>query len=184
MKKVIFAFSVDNVVDLITNSSSELFVLEGETKEIVEEMIKSEYPDYLSEYENVKRIDELSVDELDNFFSYACSPRMWPSSKKMYPVLPGFTFDELYEPEKDHETGLPKEAARNGEIQYQLKDNTTRNKDDKWHFGSFVTEENREEIINKLCPNKNMYFLYSLDENPNWEMQEKLENIAKRYHLG
>jgi len=184
MKKVLFAFNVDNVIDLVTNSSSELFVLEGETKEIVEEMIKSKYPEYLSEYEEIKNISDLSAEELDTYFSYACSPGMWPASKHMYPVLPGFTFDELYEPEKDFKTGLPKNPAWNGQVQYKLKDNTKRKKGDTWHFGRFVTEKNREEIINKLCPNKNMYFLFSIDENPNWDMQEELMCIGERYHLG
>lgn len=49
---------------------------------------------------------------------------------------------------------------------------------------SFVTDENREEVINKICPQKDMYFLFSINENPNWEMQEKLMLIMTRYHLG
>jgi len=174
MKKVLFAFNVDHITDLITNSSSELFVLKGQTKEIVEEMISSAYPEYLSEYENVKRIDELTINELDTYISYLCSPGMWPAKKSMYPVLPGFTFDELYEPEKNYHTGEIK-AAWNGEIQYQLK----RNKD-----YSFVTDENFQEIVKKISPNNDMFFLFSTDENPDYEMQEKLESIANRYHLG
>ena len=34
-KKVLIEIKVDNVVDIITNSSSELFILSGDTKEIV-----------------------------------------------------------------------------------------------------------------------------------------------------
>ena len=53
MKKILFAIKVNNVVDVITNSSSELFVLKGETKNIVEEMITNIYPNYKNEYEEV-----------------------------------------------------------------------------------------------------------------------------------
>ena len=84
---------------------------------------------------------------------------------------------------KEPETNKPTYLTR-PQISKLLKDNTTRNKGDGWHFGRFVTDKNREEIINKLCPNKNMWFLFSIDENPNWDMQEKLMNIAERYHLG
>lgn len=184
MKKVLFAFNVSNIINLITNSSSELFVLEGETREIVKEMIESKYPEYLSEYEDIKKIDELSVEELNTYFDYTCSPGMWPATKGNYPVLPGFTFDELYEPKKDFKTGLPENPAWNGQIQYELRDNTKRKESDTWHFGRFVTEENREEIIKKLCPDNNMWFLFSIDENPNWDMQEELMCIGERYHLG
>ena len=38
MKKI-FEFNIDNTIDIITNSSSELFVLQGRTKELVESMI-------------------------------------------------------------------------------------------------------------------------------------------------
>jgi hypothetical protein len=49
---------------------------------------------------------------------------MWPASKNQYPVLKGFTFDELYE---------PKEKDWNGQIQYELKNNI---KNPKTEMGS------------------------------------------------
>jgi len=180
--KTLFIFKPKNVVDIITNSSSELFVLKGETKEIVEEMISNVYPDYRNEYNEVKHISELSIDELNNYFRYLCSPHMWPASKSMYPVPDGFTFDELYEPEKDWETGKPKKPAWNGEVQYELRDNL-KDKKNKWNM-SFVTKKNYKKILDKLDPERKMFFLYSEDQNPNWEMQEKLMMIGERFHLG
>lgn len=179
--KTLFVFKPKNVVDIITNSSSELFVLKGETKEIVEEMIANVYPEYKNEYDEVKHISELSVDELDNYFNYLCSPHMWPATKANYPVPDGFTFDELYEPKKNWETGEVEKPAWNGAIQYELRNNLVTK--EKWR-SSFVTEENYQEIVNKLDPERKMYFLYSLDENPDWDMQEKLMNIGERFHLG
>mgnify|MGYP007128604425 CR=1 FL=1 len=176
MKKL-FIFTVDNTIDLITNSSSELFVLKGDTQEIVEEMIRSVYPDFRSEYEAVKHISALSVDELDSYMNWATGSYCWPAKKTDYHIPDGFTFEELYEPDG-------KDAAWNGEIQYRLKNNLPL-KDRKWEFDSaFVTEKNYEEVLNKLDPERKMYFLYSIDENPNWDMQEQLMGIATRYHLG
>jgi hypothetical protein len=65
-----------------------------------------------------------------------------------------------------------------------LKNNLPHDPNARWQNTSFVTEDNFEEIKNKLDPNRTMYFLFSKDENPDWEMQEKLEMIMKRYHLG
>lgn len=176
--KTLFVFNINNVIDVVTNSSSELFVLKGETKEIVEEMIQNVYPDYLSEYEKVLHISELSLDQLDQYFQYMCSSHIYPAQKSNYFVPNGFTFDELYEPAKDYKTGEIKKPAWNGSIQYELKVN------EGGRWGRFVTTNNMEDIINKIDPKKEMYFLYSLDENPNWDYQESLMSIADRYHLG
>jgi hypothetical protein len=150
-------------------------VLSGDTREIVTEMVESVYPEFRNEYDGVKSSRDLSTEELNYFFSFATSPMCWPASKHQYPILPGFTFEDLYEPED-------KDPAWNGEIQYQLKNNKTET-EDEWDR-SFVTNENHQEILNKLDPEGKMYFLYSLDENPNWDMQESLMNIGIRYHLG
>lgn len=172
--KTIFTMNISNTIDLITNSSSELFVLKGKTKDVIIELLDNIYPDWRKEYEEPKNISELTVGELETYFSYACSPDMWPNSKKDYPVFSGFSFDELYEKENS-ESGF----NRGG---YKLKNNVV-SPESKWD-DNFVTEENIKEISKKLSPNMDMWFLFSLNENPNWEMQEKLMCVADRYHLG
>jgi hypothetical protein len=172
--KTIFVMSIENTIDLITNSSSELFVLKGGTKEAIMQMLDYIDTAWRKEYEEPKNILELSIEELNTYFSYACSACMWPARKSDYPVLKGFTFDELYEEDgKDH--------AWNGEKQYKLINN--KKSDCEWDR-DFVTENNYTEIINKLNPNHDMWFLFSFDENPNWELQEQLMCVADRYHLG
>ena len=170
--KTLFVIRPHSIVDLITNSSSELFVFNGKQKKVLKNSIEAVYPDYLSEYKELKSVDDLRPEELNTYMSFVCSSRMWPATKSMYPVLPGFTFDELYTPD---DNGVP---AWNGEIQYQLRNN------EGCKYGDFVTEQNFEEIKNKLDPNREMFFLFSLDENPNWDMQEELESFGTRYHLG
>ena len=182
MDRVLFTIKPHSIIDVITNSSSELFVGKSQNKEELISLLKAVYPGYLNEYNELMHIDELSMDQLETYISYHCSSHCWPASKSNYGILNGFTFEELYEPEKDWQTGKVKSPAWNGELQYQLRDNA-KDEDNKWNQ-SFVTESNVEEIKNKLDPNREMYFLFSNDENPNWEMQEKLMNIMNRYHLG
>lgn len=179
--KTIFTFKIDNVVDIITNSSSELFVLRAETKAIAEEMIRNVYPDYLNEYDELKEVSELTNHELDSFMIYHCNANMWPASKENYPLLDGFTFDELYEPETDWNTGLQK-PAWNGKLQYRLRKNYVE-PEHKWSY-SFVTDENREKVISGIKSTVGEFLLYSKDDNPDWDMQEKLMQIGERYHLG
>lgn len=167
-EKIMFTIRIHSLVDVITNSSTELFVTKSSSKSEVEELIKSVYPDYRSEYDELKSMDELTSDELDAYMSYVCSPCCWPSCKSSFKVLPGFTFDELYEPDG-------RSPARNGEIQYQLKCN------DDYRF---VTDENFEWVKNRLDPKREMYFMFSIDENPDWDMQENLMNFMERIHLG
>lgn len=182
-KKTLFVINANNVIDIITNSSSELFVLNGETESIVKEMIENVYPEYLTEYSDIVNINNLTNEQLNTFLRYHCSASCWPARKSQMSVLSGFTFDELYEPDKDYHTGLDKPAAWNGEIQYELRDNLPADPERKWHT-SFVTDENRDRIITAISKDIGNYFLYSVDDNPDWDFQEKLMQIGNRYHLG
>lgn len=173
---VIFSLKVQSVVDVITNSSSELFVGTAVSKREMTKLIKSVYPNFRNEYERVKSINDLTISELETYISYHCSPHMWPATKSMYPILPGFTFEELYEAE---DGGKP---AWNGEIQYELKNNIKR---PRYRYDNrFVTRKNFQEIKRRLDPRCEMFFLFSLDENPDWDYQEKLEVFMNRHHLG
>jgi len=174
-KRVCFLINPQSIIDVITNSSSELFVFNGNDKEIIEDIIKNVYPDYLLEYEALVSVRELDLEELDSLMNWMTGSYCWPARKYQYKIPGSFTFDELYEAESD-------KPAHNGELQYVLKKNY-QNPDSKWDY-SFVTEENYEWVSNKLDPTNSMYLLYSYDENPDWDMQEELMNIGDRYHLG
>ena len=49
-----------------------------------------------------------------------------------------------------------------------------------------ITETGRELLIQKIHEklSSEIYLLFSLRSNPNYEIQEELECIAHRYHLG
>lgn len=177
-KRALFFVKVHSQIDVITNSSSELFVGLNKSRETLLAAIEALYPNYLSEYEPLKNIDEITPRTLDLYFDFATSPGHWPSTKDEYPILPGFTFDELYEVDDD-DSGY----NNSKHTQYRLRNNDSDKENSRWG-GSFVTEENFEEIKNKLDPNREMFFLFSIGENPDFEYQEELEKIMIRYHLG
>jgi hypothetical protein len=164
MKNIIFILQIHSVVDLITNSSSELFVGQYDSKKIIIDLIKSIYPDYLNEYSEIKSIDELTVYELEEYISYKYAYRTKYFNMELENIIhldnpnliPGFTKEEMYdEPEYDY---------------IHVRDNFVRH--------------NHEKIINSIDPERKMFFLFSIDDNPNWDMQEKLMEIMERYHLG
>lgn len=159
MKKYIFVLQVHSVVDLITNSSSELFVGQYNSKKIIIDLIKSIYPNYLDEYSEIK-----SIDELEEFVSYRYMyiTKYYDEKtdsivyKNNPDLIPGFTKEEMFDdPEYDY---------------IYVKNNFVRN--------------NYKNIIDSLDPERKMFFLFSLSDNPNWNMQKKLMKIMKRYHLG
>lgn len=154
--KVVFEFNVDNTIDIITNSSSELFVLKGKTRELVEEMIRNLYPDFEKEYRFLSISDCASgignegdldtyIDcvEEDNSDEFSLCKKLNVRPSKLYKNFGSY--------------GLP-------------------------YWYSEYSDEGKKLILEYLP--KNIYLLFSLDENPNWKMQEKLSTIASRHHLG
>ena len=57
---VAFEFNIHSIIDIITNSSSELFVFEAKTGDILKDLISGVYPDYLTEYREVELLSDLS----------------------------------------------------------------------------------------------------------------------------
>lgn len=152
MNKILFTINPHSIIDVITNSSSELFVNDLLAKDTLIQLIKEIYPDYLNEYQELKTASELTCDELQTYLNYRYI--YWSNAKQeeIYEKLPGFSQEEM-------------DGLYDG-------------------YGIAVTEYNKEKILNAIDPNKIMCFLFSLDENPNWEFQDKLMNIMSRYHLG
>jgi hypothetical protein len=163
--KTLFTFYVDNAIDLITNSSSELFVFVGDTKRKLINLIKKIHPTYREEYATLKGIEELTDDELDTYISrhYHC----WSNEeqRQIENLVPGFTRDEMYV----DKTMTYKDYNGNYPVHTYVVD---------------ITDANRKKFWDGIDPERKMYFLFSTMENPNWEMQEALWRIGERYHLG
>lgn len=169
MAKVLFKLQVHSVVDIITNSSSELFVGKNQSKKVLTELIKAVYPNYRDEYDKLVSLNSIPLRDFNTYLWYICNTHVWPAEKKDYYVPNGFTFEELYTPAVNWKTKLQEPPAWNGEIQYTFK--------------KFSNAE-LKDIRKRFNPNNDIFLLYSLDDNPNWDMQEKLETIMERIHLG
>ena len=160
MKKTVFVLKIDNVIDIITNSSSELFVLKADSAEIVKELLASIYPGYLNEYREPIQPKDMDPYDLESYLEWVNG---WEKTRKNCVVYEGFTFDEMYDP-------YPYPNAWDKEPKFIIK-------------RGFI-EENAEVIVNLVDPGNKTWLLYSIHENPDYEMQEKLETVAQRYHLG
>ena len=158
--KTLFVLNVDNAIDIITNSSSELFVLKADSAEIVKELLESIYPNYREEYDEPKQIKDMNPYDLESYLEWVNG---WEKTRKNCVVYEGFTFDEMYDP-------YPYPNAWDKEPKFIIK-------------RGFI-EDNVEKIVSIIDPGNKTWLLYSINENPDYEMQEKLENIATRYHLG
>jgi hypothetical protein len=179
---MLFIINPHSIIDLITNSSTELFVMKGSEKKHVEEIIKAIYPNYLTEYEPLLDVKDFSIEELDSFLAWCLGRNSccWDSSviynnPNDYVVLSGFKFNEIYNTSK-------KLSKTNNE--YEIRNNLSKEKRKSKYDSCFVTEENKERVIEGIIKDYGRYFLYSIDQNPNWEMQEKIMEIGKRFHLG
>lgn len=152
--KTLFTVAPHSFVDVITNSSSELFVGTSLNKDLLTQIISELYPDYLNEYQPLKTTKELTIDELDIYLGYQY--HRWSNFNQRFITerIPGATEEEQ-----------------------------ARFSSDEWYH-SIVTEDNFDRIVKALDPNNTLMFMFSLDENPDWDMQEKLMDVMNRIHLG
>ena len=155
--KVLFTFNVNSIVDVVTNSSSEIFVFKDKEKEAVEEMIEEVYPDYKKEYREVKSLDELSENELDTFILYH-----WDRWENKLVIAKKLDMD-------------PKDVYTNFD-EYK----------ERGYCWYGITRDGIFEKIRKKLKEEygQMYFLFSKESNPDSNYQEKLSSIGIRYHLG
>ena len=159
--RTVFCISIDNQIDIITNSSSELFVMRGDSKKDVIKLIENIYPNYRLEYEELKSLYELDLDELSTYISYRNDLFCYNSD--------GSQVMSICE-----SLGLKPHEAFDNWYEY-FSDNNS-------YVTPYLSDIAKYELRNKFP--KNTFFLFSYGENPNYEMQERLSSIGVNYHLG
>jgi len=159
--KKLLTFNIDNQIDIITNSSSELFVFKSDNKEVLISLIESIYPDFRNEYEEPVQYKDMDSNTFENCIEYQYSA--WEMKKKDCHIFKGFTFEEMYE-----------------KSEYQR----SWQNDILYSFKKGFLQSNKDRIIQSIDPNNHLWFLFSIDDNPDWEKQELLQQVAVRYHLG
>ena len=153
-KKIMFVIHPHSVVDVITNSSTELFVFDGSSKKAVEDIIKDVYPNYLDEYEELKPLSQLNDEDFESYLDW-----IYPSWDNRMTLAHIFNI----EPESLYSNWAEKATS-------------------KYWYGELSKEG--ISLIRKQLDMDNTFLLYSIDENPDWEQQEKLMDIGTRHHLG
>lgn len=175
MEKILFTFNIDNAIDIITNSSSELFILEEETQELALEMVKEAYPEYLSEYEPLVALRDANSSQISTYLS-------WVSDSWYDNYRESRHLSEEERIKADMRKAIMK-AEKYGMTPETFYTNWDKRTDGKWWYGN-ISEEGLRNAAKTLDPDGKIFLLFSIDENPNWEAQESLEAICQRYHLG
>lgn len=162
MGKIIFEFNIDNIIDIITNSSSELFIIEGESSEIISDMVTNVYSDYLDEYTEPRLLKDCSVDEIETL---------------LYRKFNNFLYEKDASIDKIETI---KEINKEDLFIY----NTWGNGEKYIELNTEWIENNKELVSKEIDPESSKYMMFSLHDNPNHEMAKKLSEIGNRVYLG
>lgn len=177
--KTLFSFNVQSFSDVITNSSSELFVFGANSTEEVKQMLDNIVPGWENEYEPPIKFSDMSPELQGEYISWVNDDLYFDEYK--YKSIEGFNQAII---RKYHKlTCLPKsEIPKLFENwnQCELNDNT---KFTYYFFRLQLSEFGLKVFKDKYCDD---ICLWSIDENPDWSRQEKIMDWCggRRYHLG
>ena len=206
----LFIIKIQSQSDVITNSSSELFIFDDKnSKEEVIELLDNVYPNWRDEYDEPVPFSEIDENDLwyllpdskydiENHFLQTvidCINELEIPRKDFYnnpkcnKLLESFneklksTKHDLPEVKLAKECGLEPEVFWNGFDDLKVEIKSSHNNDWKYFSCSEleISEEGKEALIKA---NSGAWLLYSLGENPDWDHQEDLMQIATRIHLG
>lgn len=180
--RIVFRISIQSFSDIVTNSSSELFVFVDNELDSVEELLNDIAPNWRDEYFLKKAVD-CDEEELETLIDRIALPRNihWND----------FDSNNIKEQLEKYDKAIRHYFLREWGINEEDVPNLFENWDqpivDKTPNGSFswfylrpsckLYEEFKKRIKYDIT-------LWSYDDNPNWETQEKLMTYADRYHLG
>lgn len=194
--KTVFLFKIQSYSDVITNSSSELFVInQGEkTKEEIISLLNSIYPEWRTEYEEPVPFNQIKDFELD--YIVGCDWSVQDMLNEFIrPYYPNKLEEGVEEFNKYFKTAKYKTDAVKIAQTYNLTPEEFWDEFDIWHAGLHcgvsnwfanlpyleISEKGRKAVEERY---KNDWLLRSTDDNPDFDYQEKLEKIALRIHLG
>ena len=204
--KSLFIIKIQSQSDVITNSSSELFIFDDKnSKEEVIELLNNVYPNWRDEYAEPVPFSEMKdfyyilphntkyevCDEFrDIVFDYITGSKIQYKdffyTSECNELLEKFNENFKTEKYKLPEAKLARDCGLEPEVFWEnFDDLKVEIKGEKYKYIYFpylkISEEGKKALIKA---NPNTWLLYSLDENPDWDHQEDLMEIATRIHLG
>lgn len=165
--KTLFIFQVQSFTDVVTNSSSELFVFNGSTK-TVEELLNFAVPGWKSEYNSPVTLQEIDDDSFNMYLNYA-----YDNWDNHYREITKANSKQLV---------LARTFKIDPKLLYKNYDEWDPNSKDWTKTYLELSKEGLQLIKSKLP--SNLIFVFSKDDNPNWDRQKIMMNYGIRYHLG
>jgi len=193
---------VQSYSDIITNSSSELFVFEdGKSVDEVIDTLNEIYPDWRKEYTEPDTLKNADFDDIDIFLSYEtywlgkAELENYCKRNNIKPTRFGdfVSYDHVDVTKDDFDKELSV-AKKYAEELGSTPDKVFKNWD---VYNPFASYKDKDELDLDTYPEMSIYgiglyqekfgyyvTLRSIGENPDWDYQEKLMEVAHRYHLG
>lgn len=178
---IVFKINIQSFSNIVTNSSSELFVFVDDNLDFVEELLNKIAPNWKDEYE-LKRAIDCNEDELETLIDNIALPNIEWSS---------FDSDTIEEQLKKYDDAICHYFLREWGIDEEevpsLFDNWDEPIVDKTPNGTFSwfylqpSYKMYEEFKRRV---KYDVTLWSYNDNPDWDTQQKISKYAQRYHLG
>lgn len=180
--RTLFRFNIQSFSDIITNSSSELFVFQKDSVNQVIELLNRIYPAWKNEYNDPCLFKDMSIGKQLDYIDWVVDvPRNLTTFDEDGNVL---SFDDALT--KFH-TNVIKVMHRNWNIKKEEVPLMFSNWDkveyyDKKPYLFLEFSDKAVELFQSLFEDD--ICLWSKDENPDYKYQEIIEYFAKRYHLG
>lgn len=175
--KNLFIFNIDNVIDVITNSSSELFTFKMDNGKILSKILNNFKKDF-----NNKIGEPVSLRNCSNtlfrYYIYSIFPYQIESEEEIKDIIlpPNIKFEDLY----DSDTYTYTDSNTNEEkIYYHLKEEDY---GDGFKVIADPICDRREELQEFLDPNDNIWLLYIDDYKMDTELRNKVKTIASYEH--
>lgn len=170
MSTKLFIFNIQSFSDIVTNSSSELFVFSdhNRTEENIIQLLNSIYPDWGTEYYCPVQVNCMSDIDLNTYLSQTYNTYDW---------------NQNVTKQTSNQTSVAKYFGLNPVVAYENYDNWDPTSDDYSKRWIGPLTKSALDIIRGMIPDTE-FALYSIEDNPDPNYQEVLSKYAIRYHLG
>jgi hypothetical protein len=168
--KNLFVFNIDNVIDVITNSSSELFIFKYDNGEILYKILNSFENNFYNEIGKPVLLKKAS-DRLFNIYLNSLFPYQVMYDEIDQVILPhGVSFEDIY--------------TLDGECFYfQPEDESSYDEDHDWDNKYCYKVENwRQKVQDFFDPGNSIWLLYIDDYIMTSEVRQQVKKISTYEH--
>jgi beta-xylosidase len=158
--KLLFIFNIDNVIDIITNSSSELFTFKMDNGTVLYNLLQSFDSNFYKTFKPVS----LRKSDASLFTNYVCTIlpyRLDEEGKENIKLPEGITIEDIYSFDDDDQ-------------QWYMKSDY----DEETDTDGSLFEKYRDILQEWLDPTDNVWLLYIDDYMMDSDLKEKVKQIS------